>query len=62
MKPIIELKIGDQGWTSLESDGIHPKWSGHFHAKKEKIEETGFVKINNLKNNVDHNRRTLEDR
>lgn len=36
MRPIVELKVGDKTWQSLKTSGIHPHWSGHYHAKRKK--------------------------
>lgn len=35
MKPRVRLELEGQTWCSLEAEGgIHPHWSGHFHAER----------------------------
>lgn len=34
MRPVIEMKIENQQWLSLDAGGIHPHWSGHYHTKR----------------------------
>lgn len=41
MKPIIYLQYEKKEWKSLEAEaGIHPCWSGHFYAKRDKLTKT----------------------
>lgn len=51
MKPVLRLGIEGQSWSSLEAEGgIHPRWSGHFHAKKD-----ANGAIWNISDNLNHN-------
>lgn len=59
MKPVIELKLEDQSWTSLEAEtGIKPCWSGHFYAKRNESTH----KIENVQENILRNKELAQNR
>lgn len=63
MRPVIEMKIENQRWLSLDSGGIHPHWSGHYHAKRQRDKENAmFWTVSNIEGNIEANNWDLEQR
>jgi len=34
MRPVLGMTLEGKQWFSLDAGGIHPHWSGYFHANR----------------------------
>lgn len=67
MRPVVGISCEGKKWVSLDSGGIHPHWSGHFHTcrrdfQSKVVDDISYTRITNVGKNLERNNDSLEER